>query len=281
MMEELLMPSSILFNTDTFMKYFILLICLLTSHLSFCQISVELLGGVGFDLQKIETKYTYNRTPLAHEHTGADGTSRLVKFEVLEPQNIGARFLWKFSKRLNLSIGLEGRYVKRNIAYAEYNQYYNELDIDFRKYQFGSFLRKTIEINKNNQLFIQSGLFRVLSPQGLGVFSVSNGLDDIPEKNRQLVKYRADEEYSNLIEVDPGFIERGLLLYQFSQGYLMRINPKWSIGVSSTVFIENKSSAAILIWGWNNDLQQKGFGYTPTSLTFKSVMFDLFVTCEF
>jgi hypothetical protein len=262
-------------------KHILLFLCLLLSHLSFSQISIELIGGVGFDIQKYETKYLYGRTPLMHEYTSSNGSNRLVKFEVLEPQNIGVRFLWKFSKKLKLSVGLEGRYVKRKIAYAEYNKRYIEMDIDFRKYQFGLFLRKTIEINENNQLFIQSGIFSAISPQGLGLFSVSNGLDDIPEKNRQLVQYRADEEYYNLIQIEPGHGELDFLMYQFSQGYLMNINSKLSVGVSSTVFIENKSRAGILIWAWNNDLEQKAGAYTPTYLKFKSVMFDLFVTYEF
>ena len=70
-------------------------------------------------------------------------------------------------------------------------------------------------------------------------------------------------------------------MYQFSQGYLMNINSKLSIGISSTIFIENKSKAGILIWAWNNNLEQKAGAYTPTYLKFKSVMFDLFVTYEF
>ena len=70
-------------------KHILLFLCLLLSHLSFSQISVELIGGIGFDIQKYETKYLYGRTPLMHEYTSSNGSNRLVKFEVLEPQNIG------------------------------------------------------------------------------------------------------------------------------------------------------------------------------------------------
>lgn len=266
------------------MKNTLILLFTLLNLSAYSQISIELFSGVGLDISKFETKYTNNRTPLTHSYTyGSE--HRDVEFTILEPQQIGGRFLWKFSKKLDLSIGTEFKYIKRDIIGTFYsetkpiNSVFSEMDIDIEYYSYAFLLRKNIKINEKNQLFIQPSIYATHYTGGKGYFSSNEGIERIPVKNRQLVQYKEDEAYRNLIEIDPsgGFLNN----FQFTQGYLMQLTNKLQLGVSSSVSFDKEPLADFLIWGWNVDEQRKAFGWSPNSLKFTSVMFDLFLTYEF
>jgi hypothetical protein len=262
------------------MKYVLILLFTLFTTLSYGQISLELIGGVGFDINKFETKYTNNQTPLTHSYT-YNGVPNDVEFTILEPQNVGGRFLWKFSKKMDLSVGLEGQFQKRNIIgtfYSETNPNFNKMDINIRQYLYGIILRKEINLNDKNKLFIQPGLYGSRPPGGLSYFSTNEGIEGIAVKNRQLIQYKEGEEYYNLIQIDPF---GGGPIYRFTQGYLMNISPKFTLGISNTIHFETVGNMDFLIWAWNDDLQRKAGFWTPYKLKFTSVMFDLFLVYEF
>lgn len=264
------------------MKYILLLIFTLISTFSYSQISLEVIGGVGFDIKKFETKYTNNRTPLTHSYT-YDGNPNDVEFTILEPQNIGARFLWKFSKKMNLSVGLEGFYTKRDIIGTFYDKEYPDwsfpkMDIDIEYYTLGFVIRKEIKLNQKNSLFIQPSIYSMSYPGGTGYFSANEGIEKIDKRNYQLIQYREEEEYYNLIEID-GW--GSILNYSFTQGYLINLTDNFKLGISSSVLFQTEEIGDFIIWAWNDDEQRKAGLWSPTALRFTSVMFDLFLTYEF
>ena len=108
-------------------------------------------------VSKFETKYTNNQTPLTHSYT-YDGSPNDVEFTILEPRYVGGRFLWKFSKKMNLSAGLEFGYKERNIIGTFYGENtdnpdwsFPKMDINIRQYAYGLLIRKDININQKNK----------------------------------------------------------------------------------------------------------------------------------
>lgn len=265
------------------MKYVFISLLIFCGNYSYSQLSIELAGGIGFDIKQFETKYTNNNTPLTHSYT-YDGLANNVEFTILEPRYLGGRFFWKFLKKIDLSLGLEVRYTKRDIIGTFYsttnpiNSSFSEMDINIEYYSCALMLRKKIKLNERNRLFIEPSIFYssdFKSPTN-GYFSGT--LETIPEANRQLVQYREGEEYYNLIEI---YGYGSILNYELKQGYLMNITPKMSLGFSTSVSFAAEETAEFIIWSWNSQEEKKGRSWSPNGLKFTSVMFDLFLAYEF